>query len=141
MSVMVDVSLKKLLARTDAAARKAEHEARGDGKEVIRLCEYQRANGERCRMLAVQDRQLCARHLHWYQNLPTYMVLPYPEDALSLQEIAARAVAMTMARVIDARAALAIAALCRTMRRNLPDVRRELEREEWEREVIGVVTG
>ncbi len=125
MSVIVDMPFKKLLPRTDAG----EMEAAGDATQAtVRLCEYVRAIGERCHQPAVQDGRLCERHLRWLQSLPTYMVLPYPEDGVALQEIAGRAVAMAMARVIDGRATLAIAALCRIMQKNLPEVMRELER-------------
>jgi hypothetical protein len=75
---------------------------------------------------------MCARHSHWYEHLPKMLGMPCPEDALSLQETLARAVAMVMAKEIDAPTAQAVANLCRIMRQNLADCVRELEREDWE---------
>ncbi len=55
-----------------------------------------------------------------------------PEDALSLQETLARAVAMVMAGELDAPRAQALACLCRIMRQNLTACREEMKDVDWE---------
>lgn len=75
---------------------------------------------------------MCARHSHWYEHLPPLLGMPCPEDAVSLQETLARAVAMVMAGELDAQRAQAVANLCRIMRQNLADCVRELGEDDWE---------
>ncbi len=89
---------------------------------------FRRNRGERKLPVFVAGKNFSTRRKQRTQRTHTYLVLPYPEDGVALQEIAGRAVAMAMARVIDGHATLAIAALCRIMQRNLPEVMRELER-------------
>jgi hypothetical protein len=70
----------------------------------------------------------CARHERWYSLVPAVFGMPYPEDAVSVQEILARAVAMVMRREMAPEQGRAIAALCREMRHNLRGYEQEMKR-------------
>ncbi len=52
--------------------------------------------------------------------------MPYPEDAISLQEVMAQTVAMVLNRELEADKALAVQKLCQTMEKNLLEFKREV---------------
>ncbi len=95
-------------------------------------CAHQRANGRRCPRAAVEGGNLCERHAEWYRLVPPILAMPYPDDAVSLQETMARAVALVLAKILDAPRAHAVASLCRIMLLNLDQCVKELEVPDWD---------
>jgi hypothetical protein len=103
--------------------------------EVEEGCPRLRASGEMCGMPMEPGSKECSRHERWYSLVPAVFGMPYPEDAVSVQEILARAVSMVVGREMKPEQARAIALLCREMRQNLPAYEREMERV-WPRKRI-----
>lgn len=102
------------------------------GSQCIRL----RANGLQCRMPAVEGHDYCLRHEMWYNLVPAVLGMPYPEDAVSLQEVMARTLDLLLSRRITPAMASAIERLCRLMMKNLSRYREEMqaaEDEYWDR--------
>jgi len=81
-------------------------------------CSQHYADGRQCEAPADGgNNEECKRHLRWSRIYPT--VLPFPEDALSLQEMMGYVVVCVIDKLIDADQAHAIAELCRIMEKNL----------------------
>jgi hypothetical protein len=98
------------------------------GIEVQEGCQRLRASGEVCGMPVEAGSKECARHERWFSLVPAVFGMPYPEDAVSVQEILARAVSMVVRREMSPEHAKAVAMLCREMRQNLAAYEREMER-------------
>jgi hypothetical protein len=58
------------------------------------------------------------------------MGMPYPEDAVGLQDVMAQVVAMVLNRELDAERAKVVAQICQVMQKNLKDYRREVTQAE-----------
>jgi hypothetical protein len=91
-----------------------EPAANPEGPRCCRL----RSDGRRCDLPAVEGDQ-CLHHWRWYSVYTSMHGLPFPEDALSLQEMLGYAVDMVLSRRISAQEAFAIAQLGRVMQKNL----------------------
>jgi hypothetical protein len=96
----------------------------------VGMCTARKANGTACGFKAVPGKSMCARHDRWYRTLTEYLGMPYPEDAIGLQDVLAQVVLMVVAREIDAERARVLAQLCQVMQRNLRDYQREVTRAE-----------
>jgi len=105
-------------------------EQRGAGEEEAQRCVRLRSDGSQCPFPVLEGYDECLRHARWYQIVPALPGLPYPEDALSLQEMMARAVSQVMCKRLTAGEARAIALLGQVMLRNLRRCERELESQE-----------
>ncbi len=93
----------------------------------VRRCCRMRTDGRQCESAALEGYEECLRHFRWYGLHPPMHALPLPEDALSLQEMMARAVDLVMSKRLTAHEAHAIAELCRIMQKNLGGCEHELE--------------
>ena len=91
----------------------------------VRRCSQQNADGRQCDAPAMDGWKECVRHQRWNFIYPT--ALPFPEDALSLQEMLGYVVVCVIDKLITAEQARAITELCRIMEKNLPRCERELE--------------
>jgi len=94
-------------------------------------CSHVGANARQCESAPVDGKQECSRHLRWNQIYPT--ALPFPEDALSLQEMMGYVVVCLVDKVINEDQARVISDLCRIMEKNLARCERELEEMAWRR--------
>ncbi len=102
-----------------------------EGAESAQLqdaCPRLRATGQVCGMPVEPGARECPRHERWYSLVPAVFGMPYPEDAVSVQEILARAVAMVVRREMNPQQARAVAMLCRELRQNVAACEREVER-------------
>jgi len=91
----------------------------------VRRCSHRSADGRQCESPAIRTADECARHRRWSYIYPT--ALPFPEDALSLQEMLGYVVVCVIDKLIDADQARAITELCRIMEKNLARCARELD--------------
>ncbi len=91
-------------------------------------CTVLLSDGKRCPSPALEGYEECIRHARWNTLLPASPGLPYPEDAISLQEFMARAVSMLLLKRMTAEEAQAVASLCALMLKNLPRCEAELRR-------------
>jgi hypothetical protein len=91
----------------------------------VRRCVHRRADGRQCESPPIKIKDECARHNRWSFVYPT--ALPFPEDALGLQEMLGYVVVCVIDKLIDADQARAITELCRIMEKNLPRCESELE--------------
>ena len=71
------------------------------GAESLKICAASRANGTPCSMRAARGKTMCARHERWYQSIPAMLGMPYPEDAVGLQDVMAQVVAMVLNRELE----------------------------------------
>ena len=94
-------------------------------------CSHVGAGRRQCDSPPVDGKQECSRHLRWNQIYPT--ALPFPEDALSLQEMMGYVVVCLVDKVINEDQARVISDLCRIMEKNLARCERELEEMAWRR--------
>ena len=94
-------------------------------KPEVPRCTQRYADGRVCDSPAVKGRDECSRHLRWNAIYPT--ALPFPEDALALQEMMGYVAVCVIDKLITADEARAIAELCRIMEKNLDRCRRALE--------------
>ncbi|MFB3917294.1 MAG: hypothetical protein ACE14M_11230 [Terriglobales bacterium] len=85
-----------------------------------------RGDGRQCVFPAKEGFDKCERHQRWYASVPPMLGMPYPEDAISLQEVMAQTVAMVLNRELEADKALAVQKLCQTMEKNLLEFKREV---------------
>jgi len=92
-------------------------------------CATIRTDGERCPRMAMKGYEQCRNHLHWETRLPPLYGMPYPEDAVAIQEMLALALAHVLMERMSAEKARSIVLICTEMRRNLRDVQRELARQ------------
>lgn len=97
-----------------------------------RMCMASRSNGTPCAMRAARGKSMCARHERWYRSIPVMMGMPYPEDAVGLQDVMAQVVAMVLNRELDAERAKVVAQICQVMQKNLKDYRREVAQAEMD---------
>lgn len=102
--------------------------------EALKQCTYVRADGLRCGRRAGRGMEECEWHHRWNFELMIHTGMPYPEDAISIQQMLAEAMGMVMHRHITPEQGRAVAALCREMRQNLP-------RFEWEMKRYQLVSG
>jgi hypothetical protein len=94
-------------------------------------CSHLGAGGRQCESSPADGKQECSRHLRWSHIYPT--ALPFPEDALSLQEMMGYVVVCVVDKVIDSEQARVISDLCRIMEKNLARCESELEEMAWRR--------
>jgi hypothetical protein len=99
-------------------------------------CTAIRGDGRQCIFPAKAGETQCARHKRWYAAVPPMLGMPYPEDAINLQEVMAQTVAMVLNRELDADKAIAIQKLCTVMERNLEAYKREVAAAEAEMSVL-----
>ena len=87
-------------------------------------CKRRRPDGTLCGR-PVLDQGECYRHYFWYERLPSDCFMPYPEDAVSIQEILAQAMAHVIRGRLTSEQARTIVLLVREMRQNLWAFERE----------------
>ena len=102
--------------------------------DTIAQCSHVRADGLRCGRRAATGQQQCEWHGDWNFQMMPHSALPYPEDAISIQQLLAQTMGMMLNRHITPEQARAVASLCREMRQNLP-------RFEWEMKRYQLVSG
>lgn len=143
-SLVVDIPFQKLLRglrEGDESPLKPEEGLNGAPIPVLEVleeerpqCERMLVDGRRCSMPAHEGWRECYRHGRWYAALPASLGMPYPEDAVAIQELLGRAVAMVMNREITPQQASVIARLCGEMRQNLWAFQQEMRQSETEME-------
>lgn len=101
---------------------------------TIAQCSHLRSDGLRCGRRAAPGREQCEWHYDWNFQLMTGSALPYPEDAISIQQLLAQTLSMVLLKRITPQQGRAAAALCREMRANLA-------RFEWEMRRYQLATG
>ena len=101
---------------------------------TIAQCSHTRSDGLRCGRRAAPGREQCEWHDKWNFRLMVHSGMPYPEDAVSIQEVLADTMGLLLNRHITPEQARAVASLCREMRHNLP-------RFEWEMKRYELVSG
>ncbi len=89
------------------------------GTTETTICTAVRGDGTRCKSLAAPPGPLCARHKRWYATLPPMLGMPYPEDAVALQDVVAQVLSMVLNREIDVQRGRVAAQLCMVLQRNL----------------------
>jgi hypothetical protein len=127
--VVVDIKIK-----TGHPVIGSSNQQQGEGLATIQQCSHVRADGLRCGRRAAPGREECEWHDKWNYQLMVHSGMPYPEDAISIQQILSEAVGMVLCRHITPEQARAVASLCREMRQNLP-------RFEWEMKRYQLVSG
>ena len=123
------LSLEKLAAQARPKIeipkqRVLEFPLRAPAEPETARCTMRQPDGTLCEMPVADPSDMCARHLRWNNIYPTS--LPFPDNALALQEMMGYAVVCTIDKLIDGRQALAIAQLGRAMQKNLARCEREV---------------
>jgi hypothetical protein len=90
-------------------------------------CRVLLSDSSQCESPAIDGFDECIRHARWNTLVPVQAGLPYPEDAVALQEFMARAVSMLLSKRMTAQEAQAVASLCALMLKNLPRCEMELK--------------
>lgn len=106
----------------------------GEALEALKQCDHVRADGLRCGRRAAPGREQCEWHDKWNFQLMVHSGMPYPEDAISIQQVLAETLGMVLLKHITPEQGRAVAALCREMRQNL-------QRFEWEMKRYQLVSG
>lgn len=101
---------------------------------TIAQCAHVRSDGLRCGRRAAPGREQCEWHGDWNFQLMSGSALPYPEDAISIQQLLAQSLAMVLLKRITPEQGRAAASLCKEMRANLA-------RFEWEMRRYQLATG
>ena len=104
------------------------HPSPGENLATIQQCSHVRADGLRCGRRAGPGAEQCEWHGDWNFQMMPHTGLPYPEDAISIQQLLAQTMGMMLNRHITPEQARAAAALCREMRQNLPRFEWEMKR-------------
>lgn len=119
------------LSRAEAALARALAE---QGQVARAMCQERRGDGRSCRFPALEGRTMCAQHGAWSALAVAggAMSLPYPEDAVALQELMARVAASVMQKMITPEQARIVSDLCRTMQKNLAACERQAREAEEE---------
>ena len=125
---IVDVKIRQL----KVASSKLEEEE--TGIETIAQCSHVRADGLRCGRRAAAGQKQCEWHGDWNFQMMPHSAMPYPEDAISIQQLLAQTMGMMLNRNITPDQARAAAMLCKEMRQNLA-------RFEWEMKRYQLVSG
>jgi len=103
-------------------------------------CVEHRSDGRRCLWPVMEGRTRCQRHEMWFDEIACVMGMPFPEDALSLQNLMAVTISLMLKGTITPQKANAIANICRVMRQNVFDCKKELEHAETEMTRVFQVT-
>ncbi len=128
--VVVDVKIKS----GHAVNRLSDQQEGSQSLEALQQCSHVRADGLRCGRRAAPGQEQCEWHNKWNFQLMVHSGMPYPEDAISIQQVLAETMGMLLCRHISPEQARAVASLCREMRQNLP-------RFEWEMKRYQLVSG
>lgn len=99
-----------------------------EGLAVVKQCSHVRADGLRCGRRAAPGQEQCEWHGDWNFQMMIHSAMPYPEDAVSIQQLLAQTMGMMLNRHITPEQARAAAMLCREMRANLPRFEWEMKR-------------
>ena len=100
-----------------------------DGELVaLTQCSHVRADGLRCGRRAAAGLDQCEWHHRWNFEQMLHSGMPYPEDAISIQQILAEATGMVLNRQITPEQGRTVAMLCREMRQNLMRFEWEMKR-------------
>ena len=96
--------------------------------EALRQCDHLRADGLRCGRRAAPGRDQCEWHDKWNFHMMVHSGMPYPEDAISIQQMLAETTSLVLNQQVTPEQAKAVAALCREMRQNLRSFQWEMRR-------------
>jgi len=129
--MVVDIKIK---SSDQAICRSGDLNGENGSLATIAQCSHVRADGMRCGRRAAPGRDQCEWHGDWNFQLMPHSAMPYPEDAISIQQLLARTLAMMLSRHITPDQARAAAVLCKEMRANLA-------RFEWEMRRYELVSG
>ncbi len=129
--MVVDVKIK---SGDQAICRSGDLKAENQSLTTIAQCSHVRADGLRCGRRAAPNQEQCEWHSKWNFQLMVHSGMPYPEDAISIQQVLAQTMGMLLCRHITPEQARAVASLCKEMRANLA-------RFEWEMRRYQLATG
>jgi hypothetical protein len=96
------------------------------------LCQERREDGRRCRFPAKEGDNVCKHHAVWAVTVPPMLNLPFPADAVGLQMLLARVIAMVATRRMTPEEAKVISEAARMMQKNFAEYERELAQAEEE---------
>ena len=130
-ALVVDVPIRAGEREIGASGQAAEGK---QALEALKQCDHVRADGLRCGRRAAAGREQCEWHDKWNFQLMVHSGMPYPEDAISIQQVLAETMGLLLCKHITPEEARAVAALCREMRQNLV-------RFEWEMKRYQLISG
>ena len=96
------------------------------------MCQERREDGRQCRFPAKEGDVVCKHHASWAVTLSGSLNLPFPGDAVGLQMLLARVVALVAVRRMTPEEAKVISEAARMMQKNQRAYEDELARAEEE---------